>query len=80
MKRRTRTRLGTRAIALLRCESEVIAAPVICSSVISSPTSVRTTSPRENTSTRSQRPWSSITSDESTTTASPLSAAARMTS
>ena len=41
------------------------------SSVIAAPSSVRTTWPRENTSTRSHSPCSSTTSEESTTTACP---------
>ena len=54
-----------------RCVSEVIAAPVMCSSVMSSPSSVRTAWPREKTMTRSHRPCSSTTSEETTITACP---------
>ena len=59
--------------------SDVIAAPVMFSSVISLPSSVRTAWPRENTTTRSHSPCSSTTSEETTITAWPAWAERRST-
>ena len=62
----------TASAAVWRAVAAPIAAPVMLSSVISAPVSVRTTAPREKTSTRSQRPCSSTASDDRTMTPAPL--------
>ena len=69
---------GARGYALKEgTPSELTAALTIRSSVISSPRSVATTWPRDMTSTSSQRPSSSLESDEAMTTGTPRSEASR---